>query len=236
MCSINHEKKAIFIHLPKNGGSYIAEILSKYYGFKNYYLQRPDHAFFCRGKDHSVDKHENKIHGTLIYYKTSPYINKLMGMDNDKWNNYYIFTFIRNPYDRIVSGWNYCNRYKIPFKNYLLLQNTVNSYDYWHVFMTQTRHLIDTNGKMRVDYIGHMENMEGDLSNILNKLGLNIIHKPFIKNSKTHSKYDVYYDDETYSFVEEIMKEDFRNAIFNFNLNTDIILNRNHKSIVYETA
>ena len=219
MCSINHEKKTIFIHLPKNGGSYIAEILSKYYGFKNYYLQRPDHAFFCRGKDHSVDKHENKIHGTLIYYKTSPYINKLMGMDKNKWNNYYIFTFIRNPYDRIVSGWNYCNRYNIPFKKYLLLENTVNSYDYWHVFMTQTRHLIDTNGKIRIDYIGHMENMEYDLSIVLNNLGLNIIHKPFIKNSKTHSKYDTYYDDETYSFVEEIIKEDFRNALFNFNLN-----------------
>ena len=110
MCSINHDKKAIFIHIPKNGGSYIASLLSKNYGFKNYYLKRPDHKEFCLGLDKSVDKHENKIHGTLIYYKTSPYINKLMGMDIDKWNNYYIFTFIRNPYDRIVSGWNYCNK------------------------------------------------------------------------------------------------------------------------------
>ena len=38
MCSINHDKKAIFIHIPKNGGSYIAETLNKYYGFQNYYL------------------------------------------------------------------------------------------------------------------------------------------------------------------------------------------------------
>ena len=32
MCSINHNLKALFIHIPKNGGSYVAEILSKYYG------------------------------------------------------------------------------------------------------------------------------------------------------------------------------------------------------------
>ena len=32
MCSINHDKKAIFIHIPKTGGSYIAEILQKNYG------------------------------------------------------------------------------------------------------------------------------------------------------------------------------------------------------------
>ena len=31
MCSINHNLKAIFIHIPKNGGSYISEILSKNY-------------------------------------------------------------------------------------------------------------------------------------------------------------------------------------------------------------
>ena len=30
---------------------------------------------------------------------------------------------------------------------------------------------------------------------------------------------EYHYDDETYSFVEEIMKEDFRNALFNYNLN-----------------
>ena len=70
MCSINHDKKAIFIHIPKNGGSYIASLLSKNYGFKNYYLKRPDHKQFCMGIDNSVDKHENKIHGPLVYYKT----------------------------------------------------------------------------------------------------------------------------------------------------------------------
>ena len=116
MCSINHEKHAIFIHIPKNGGSYISDILSKYYGFKNYYLQRPDHEFFCKGKDKSVDKHENRVHGTFIYYKTSPYLNKLMGMTPLKWNSYFIFTFMRDPYDRIVSGWNYSiNKKNISF-------------------------------------------------------------------------------------------------------------------------
>ena len=60
MCSINHDKKAIFIHIPKTGGSYVADILEKHYGFKKYYLQRPDHNSFCTGKDKSVKMHENK--------------------------------------------------------------------------------------------------------------------------------------------------------------------------------
>ena len=89
MCSINHEKKAIFIHIPKTAGSYLAEVLQKNYGFKNYYLQRPDHKQFCFHIDNSVKYHENKIHGTIVYYKTSKYLNRIMGMNEEKWNTYH---------------------------------------------------------------------------------------------------------------------------------------------------
>ena len=51
MIYINHSKKAIFIHIPKNGGTYIGTTLVQYYGF-NCYLdklikRRPDHDIIC---------------------------------------------------------------------------------------------------------------------------------------------------------------------------------------------
>ena len=214
MCSINHNLKAIFIHIPKNGGSYVAEILSKYYGFKNYYLQRLDHKILCGGKDESVDKHENKIHGTLFYYKTSIYLNRIMKMDEQKWNSYLIFTFIRDPYQRIVSGWNYINKYNIPFHKFINLSfKDIMDYDYWHVFMPQTRHIIDTNGKINIHFIGKLENIEDDLIIILNKIGINnIIHKSFKKNSKNHANYKKYYlDQNILDRVNKIYHEDFDN-------------------------
>ena len=218
MCSINHDKKAIFIHIPKNGGSYIASLLSKNYGFKNYYLKRPDHKQFCLGLDKSVDKHENKIHGTLIYYKTSSVLNKIMNMNEQKWNNYYIFSFIRNPYDRIVSGWNYVNKYNIPFDKFINIKYNANSYDYWHVFMSQSRHIIDNNGKFRIDYLGKFENMESDLKIILNKIGFkNILHKPFKKNSKKHDNYETYYNNNTIiEKVNNLLKEDLQNFDYDY--------------------
>jgi hypothetical protein len=38
MCSINHDLKAIFIHIPKTGEFYTHNILEKYYNFKTIYF------------------------------------------------------------------------------------------------------------------------------------------------------------------------------------------------------
>ena len=216
MCSINHNLKAIFIHIPKNGGSYVANILQKYYGFKNYYLQRPDHSLFCKNIDKSIKTHENKLYGTLIYYKTSPFINKIMNMNEYKWNSYRIFTFIRNPYDRIVSGWNYVNKYNIDFHKFIEFGKMSNCWDYWHTFMSQTKHLIDIDNKIKIHFIGRFEYLEEDLKTILFGIGIkNIIHNPNIKiNSKNHDNYIKYYNNDTINKVNIYIQEDLHN--FNY--------------------
>ena len=227
MCSINHEKKAIFIHIPKTAGSYLAEVLQKNYGFKNYYLQRPDHKQFCFNIDNSVKYHENKIHGTIVYYKTSKYLNRIMNMNQEKWNTYHKFCFVRNPFDRIVSGWNYCNKYNIEFDKFIDFDFGSNSFDYWHTFMPQYRHIVNEKGQKFIDFIGYFENIEEDLKVVLEKLNLKVTHKPFIKNKSKHDNYLKYYvkdadakdadatNDELIEKVIKICNEDFNN--FNYN-------------------
>ena len=117
MCSINHDLKAIFIHIHKTGGTTIAMNLKKYYGFSTYYLRRPDHTKFCFDKKKKkYINYENRVHGVITYYKTSPFLNKKMKMTPEKWDTYYKFCFVRDPYDRIVSAWNHVNRFNIPFQ------------------------------------------------------------------------------------------------------------------------
>lgn len=199
MCSINHDLKALYIHIPKTGGSYIASILSKYYGFKNYYLKRPDHNQFCKINDNSVCKHENKIYGTYLYYKTSIHLNLLMNMNLEKWNTYKIFTFIRDPINRLISGYNYSkdnNQYKN--LNFQLFYNNsfkLNCWTYWHCFMPQIRHIVNENNNNVCFFIGNQKNMEEDLKKLLKYFKLKIIHQSYIKNkSKTNNIIE--YDEE----------------------------------------
>ena len=219
MCSINHKLKAVFIHVHKTGGTYISYMLHKYYGFTNYYLRRPDHDTFCLNKKKTTKyiNYENRVHGVLLYYKTSAYINKKMGMTPDKWNKYYKFCFIRNPYDKIISAWNHINRFNIPFKNYLLLMPICNDVEYMHMFLPQVKNIINEKGIININYIGKFETLETDFQNILHNIGVkNIIHDVEKKmNKRNHKLFYEYYDQETLNIVNIILKEDFKYLTYN---------------------
>lgn len=214
MCSVNHDLKALYIHIHKTGGTTIAMNLKKHYGFKTYYLRRPDHEKFCFDKKKKkYINYENRVHGIINYYKSSPYINKKMNMTKDKWDSYYKFCFIRDPYDRIVSAWNHVNRFNIPFKNFLNLKDTCNDVEYMHMFMPQYRSMINEKAKKYIDYVGYFENFDNDFEKILNNIGiLNILHNKDNKlNVRNHKKFYRYYDQETLNKVNILMNEDFRN-------------------------
>jgi hypothetical protein len=186
MILINHDKKAIFIHIPKTGGLYVEAILNHYYGFINYglfNLLRPDHNLICKNNDNSKHKTVcNKEIGFLKYVKTSDYLNSYIDMTHEKWNKYTKFTFIRNPYDRIVSGWNYCNKLTGKNEEFEEVLNKsiedIGDIGYTHIFMEQYKHIIDENDECFIDIIGRTEYLDEDLNKILEYIGFTILHKP----------------------------------------------------------
>ncbi len=212
MCSINHDKKAIFIHINKTGGSYIAGTLEKYYGFETFYLKRPDHDAFCFNKKKNPKQkyYENRVHGVMNYYRSSPFLNHKMKMTPEKWDSYFKFCFVRNPYDRTISGWNHLGK-KYPFKQYVHMKNMVSDIEYIHAFMPQYRHVINFKNELDINFVGRFENLENDFIYILFHLGYEFpIHDPVVRvNVKKHKKYMEYYDQRTLDKVNELMKEDF---------------------------
>jgi hypothetical protein len=225
MIYINHEKKAIFIHIPKTGGSYIGHTLEKYYGFTSYlslmYRKKKDHNILCKqpqiisGNKIYDNSFFNREIGIFSYFKTCDEYNDIMNMNDEKWNTYTKFCFIRNPYDRALSGWNHFNKIlnlNIDFHDYLLDEKNVSDIEYGHIFMNQTSQITNEKKVCGVDIIGRFEYLEEDFRVILEKFGFNIIHPVKKVNvSNQLGSENIVLERKTVNLLNNLFKEDFDN-------------------------
>jgi hypothetical protein len=253
MCSINHDLKAIYLHIPKNGGLYIQNILEKYYNFKTIYFTRSDHYLFDKdeNKDNNIENYKNitngfiniRKQGVFRYYSTSKEFNEMSGMNDEKWQSYYKFTFTRNPYSKIVSAFKYIVKdEQVGFEDFLDKRDIVNNYIYTHAFITQYDHLINKDNNIDYNFIGKFENLNQDLITILFELGIKKIkHANLIKDnikinkSKNINPYVDYYNTNNLPIINQIFEKDFNNL--NYKQYNDIIdFNENYSKDNFESS
>jgi hypothetical protein len=105
---INHELKAIYLHNPKCGGAYIRNILTEYYGFtevsRNIHMNFSDFVDNPINMNEDIDKHTIRKLGKYRYFYSHQDVKK------EWFNTYFIFTFVRDPYRRILSAYSYLKK------------------------------------------------------------------------------------------------------------------------------
>ena len=121
---------------------------------------------------------------------------------------YFKFTFVRNPWDRMVSTYFYHNGFQaLSFKEYTTTLLDSEGSKGWKRHASCYNYIFGENTTTTIDFIGKIENFEEDFNIVCNKIGIPRQKLPH-KNKTNHKHYTEYYDDETKQIVAERYAKD----------------------------
>ena len=201
---ISHDKKCIFIHIPKCGGTSVEDVIwPKEQG-------RTEEDLWMG----FVSQFENKYQTGGLQHLLAWQVREEVG--RDVFRTYYKFAFVRNPWDRVVSQFAYMQRRpdlmdyvgmtsNTEFKAYLELIR-LKEHVQW---MPQVQFLLDHDGSLLVDRIGRLESFNEDCAQIFDALGLTLDQLPGHANRSKRQAFQYYYSDiEAVEVVADMFAED----------------------------
>ena len=231
---VSDQYKCIFIHIPKCAGTSIEKKLDLFRDWKTPHF---DVLFgLLKSEDYKFELQHLTVRQMLLH----KFIEK------QKFDDYFKFSFIRNPWDRALSVFLYKGkklnkreklkeRFKTKFfdappskfthakfERFLLdVKLQVNDLDrdsIWCHVSPQNWYLFDENGKKQVDFIGRFENLNADFEYICSTIKMPYTSLVHNNKSVRTKPYQYFYKDSTRKLVEEIYQEDI--DLFNYQFST----------------
>jgi hypothetical protein len=205
---ISHDKKIIFIHIPKTGGTSVSRVLGR----------------------HGIMLHGVKNHDSLYFkHALASDVRRMMG---DQFDRYYSFTIVRNPWDWVVSNYEFNRGLHRPFTagtryrvsgvvpDNLKAQSFKDWLQWWIEELQPSQHRLisSADGQPLVKKIYRFEDIGQCLRDIrrrVHRWALKPIpHAMRLKGKKKH--YSEYYDAETMKLVEEFFAVDIERFGYSF--------------------
>jgi chondroitin 4-sulfotransferase 11 len=144
-------------------------------------------------------------------------------IDPDRFDRYFKFAIVRNPWDRLVSAWTYLREGGAKsseddtawgeffhrfdnFEDFVCHWLTPENIRRKHLFTPQSEFVTDRFGGMAMDFVGRYERLNEDFDVICEKLGMDV-KLPHLNSSKRVG-YREFYTDRSRDVVAEIYARD----------------------------
>lgn len=187
------KQKLIFIHIPKTGGSSVANALENLCDRDKKIAAQP--LGKLQPNRHLKAKEVKYLLGEKIWYE------------------FFSFAFVRNPWDLMVSQYHWwlqkasqypgCRKDVEKIKRMGNFTNFLNSKYGQKMFHDTTGNMFDwisEDEKIVVDFVGKFENFQSDLDEVCQSLNIEPIKLPHTNKTK-RKPYQDYYNEETKQFV-----------------------------------
>ena len=206
---IDHERKFIFVHIPKTAGTSMEFALADAWNNRQKYFV---------GKNNYLDDRtpQNHKHRNRKVYTTHFSIKEILEVHPEA-RNYFRVCFVRNTWDRLVSAYVYrhhheATTHKRKFKSLKDFIKNKNLHT-----NSQLKFILGNNGKINMDFIGRYENLENDFKTVCDRIGIQcqLPHYNFTK----HEHYSKYYDEETVDLVYKKYKKEISH--FNYDIESE---------------
>lgn len=211
---ICHQRKCIFIHIPKTAGTSINSFFHPGIKFK---FDEPDYKRlfgWCP---------DRKIH---MQHATAKQLLETGLITVEQWESYFKFTFVRNPWDRAYSDYKFVQKFSGivgSFKDYInasgtfeeILNNDNNPLYLGDHLLPQTE-FFEFEEIYRPDFIGSFENFANDISSILGKLGIRKKFDVHQNISKRDSNYANFYTSTMENLVQQKYQHDIQLLGYSF--------------------
>jgi len=156
---------------------------------------------------------EKKIEG-IIHGKDHPveFDKWLKNITDEQLEDYFIFSVVRNPYDRLVSIASY---FKIPFADFAADIEKYRQEQNVKIHSLPLHLYTHAHGRPFVDYICRFECLQFDFNIVCDHLGIERMPLPHVNKSK-HRHYTTYYNQAARRTVENIYKKDLQYFGYSF--------------------
>jgi len=174
---ICHHHKCIFVHIPRTAGTSIESVFLRLLG-----LTRDTRAPLCLGDNDRPDK--DPPH--LEHLKADEYV-RYKYLPQEMFDKYFKFSFVRNPWDRMVSFYNYFKfSRRCGFKSFVMdrFWNELLYNGYFWFVVPQCNFIYDEKGKLLVDYVGRYENLQEDFYEVCKNIGLSPLKLPEVNKAE----------------------------------------------------